>query len=72
METPYIPFPPSSNDTSFFKVHRVIFKNSLKTAFSTSPAPGITAPCANGNPDPMLPLARAPTLWMPDQVGHDG
>ena len=29
--------PASSNDTSFFKVHRVIFKNSLKTAFSTSP-----------------------------------
>ena len=29
--------PASSNDTSFFKVHRVIFNNSLKTAFPTSP-----------------------------------
>ena len=29
--------PASSNDTSFFKVHRAIFNNSLKTAFPTSP-----------------------------------
>ncbi len=33
----YSPFTASSNDTSFFKVHRVIFNNSLKTAFPTSP-----------------------------------
>ena len=32
--------PASSNDTPFFKVHRVIFKNSLKTAFPTSPVGG--------------------------------